>query len=87
MLIVPLPAVRPWQKRAWPHDNQHVTIQAGEIIRARRLFESPMVPLTHRQARINRGKAATIAPVSEQRLMGLMCSASDGGAGNVSTAT
>ena len=49
VLIVPLPR-RPGQKQALPQDNQHVTIQAGEILRVGRLFESQIAPIINPQA-------------------------------------
>ena len=39
---LPRPSCPLEQRQAWPQDNQHVTIQAGEIPRVSRLFESPM---------------------------------------------
>lgn len=43
VLIFPCPSYPLEQRQAWPQENQHVTIQAGEIPRVGRLFESPMM--------------------------------------------
>ncbi len=52
MLIFPCPSCPLEQRQAWPQDNQHVTIQAGEIPRVDRLFESPIVHKTLPEAPI-----------------------------------